>query len=139
MWPLQKNCFFRGLLQYELLAYFPEKKTVVIVTINVLFGILRLINMSTYATPIYAVVQGICAFCVGTALSAMLYFYGNLSACIIVHALINITSIFSDDGGLLGLNIFEGVVYLIVALVYLIIGYTFLRDDTRRKINEVIY
>ena len=49
---------------------------------------------------------------------------------IVIHALINITSI-GQDGSLkkLSLNIFEAMVFLIVAILYLIHGYKLFSDE----------
>ena len=121
---IAEELFFRGLLFRELLFSFQVKPILAGIIVSALFGALHLLNTFSYATLHYAIVQSLCAFAKSFNLSAIYYKFKSIVPCIIIHALINITSIGLDSGlENLSLNGFEATVFLSVAILYLIHGY----------------
>ena len=108
----------------ELLFSFQVKPILAGIIVSALFGALHLLNTFSYATLHYAIVQSLCAFAMSFNLSAIYYKFKSIVPCIIIHALINITSIGLGNGvEKLSLNIFEVAMFLIVAILYLFHGY----------------
>lgn len=119
-----EELFFRGLLLRELLFSFRVKPILAGTIVSALFGALHLMNVFSYASLTYAIVQGLCAFAVGFNLAASYYRFKSIVPCILVHALINITSIGLDDGvNKLVLTGVEASVFLVVAALYFVHGY----------------
>lgn len=121
---IAEELFFRGLLFRELLFSFQVKPILAGIIVSALFGALHLLNTFSYATLHYAIVQALCAFAISFNLSAIYYRFKSIFPCIIIHSLINITSIGLDNGSeALSLNSFEVTVFLIAAVLYLVHGY----------------
>ena len=121
---IAEELFFRGLLLCELLFSFQVNPILAGTIVSALFGALHLINVFSYASLSYAIVQSMCAFAISFDLSAIYYKFKSIVPCIVIHALINITSIGLDNGlEKLSLNSFEATVFLIVAVLYLVYGY----------------
>ena len=121
---IAEELFFRGLLFRELVFSYNVKSAVAALGVSALFGALHLLNIFSCATLYYAIIQSLCAFAISFNLSAIYYKFKSIVPCIIIHAVINITSIGLDTGvGKLSLNSFEATVFLIVAILYLIHGY----------------
>lgn len=119
-----EELFFRGLLLRELLFSFQVKPILAGTIISALFGILHLVNVFSYASFSYAIVQGLCAFAVGFDLTAIYCKFKSIVPCIMIHSLINITSIGLDnDVNKLSLTGLEASVFLVVAVLYLVHGY----------------
>lgn len=126
---IAEELFFRGLLLRELVFGFKVKPLLASALVSLLFGALHLVNVFSYASFSYAVVQGLCAFAIGFDLAAIYCKFKSVVPCVIIHALINITSIGLDSGvDKLGLTNMEAGVFLMVALLYLIHGYQMLKD-----------
>jgi len=108
----------------ELLFSFQVKPILAGTIISALFGILHLVNVFSYASFSYAIVQGLCAFAVGFDLTAIYCKFKSIVPCIMIHSLINITSIGLDnDVNKLSLTGLEASVFLVVAVLYLVHGY----------------
>lgn len=121
---IAEELFFRGLLFRELVFSYNLKSTIAALGVSALFGALHLLNTFSYATLQYAIVQSLCAFAISFNLSAIYYKFKSIFPCIVIHALINITSIGLDNGlEKLSLNSIEAMMFLIVAVLYLIHGY----------------
>lgn len=121
---IAEELFFRGLLFRELLFSFQVKPILAGIIVSALFGALHLLNTFSYATLHYAIVQSLCAFAMSFNLSAIYYKFNSIVSCIVIHVLINITSIGLDNGSeALSLNSFEVTVFLIAAVLYLVHGY----------------
>lgn len=119
-----EELFFRGLLLRELLFSFRIKPILAGTIVSALFGALHLMNVFSYASLTYAIVQGLCAFAVGFDLAAIYCRFKSIVPCILVHALINITSIGLDDGAIkLALTNVEVGLLLFVAVVYFVHAY----------------
>jgi membrane protease YdiL (CAAX protease family) len=127
---LAEELFFRGVLFRELAFSYKTNLVLVAVIVSLLFGVLHLLNIFSYATLHYAIVQSLCAFAISFDLSAIYRKFNSIVPCIVIHALINITSI-GQDGGLekLSLNGFEATMFLIVAIFYLVHGYKLFTDE----------
>lgn len=125
-----EELFFRGLLQNELLSFFKTQKLFVILWINILFGTLHLLNAFSNASIFYTVVQGLCAFGVGVSLSAVYYRMHRLIICMMIHALINITSVGRTYGAeVMFLTDLEFVAYMFVALIYFVVGIRLMKEE----------
>ena len=121
---IAEELFFRGLLFRELVFSYNLKSTIAALGVSILFGALHLLNIFSYATLHYAIVQALCAFAISFNLSAIYYRFKSIVTCIVIHSLINITSIGLDSGlEKVSLNSFEETVFLIVAVLYLIYGH----------------
>ena len=119
-----EELFFRDLLLRELLFSFQVKPILAGIIVSAVFGALHLMNVFSYASLTYAIVQGLCAFAVGFDLAAIYYRFKSVVPCILVHALINITSIGLGDGTekLVLTNVEVGIL-LFVAVLYFMHGY----------------
>lgn len=121
---IAEELFFRGLLFRELVFSYDLKSTLAALGVSTLFGVLHLLNIFSYATLHYAIVQALCAFAISFNLSAIYYRFKSIVPCIVIHALINITSIGLDSWlEKLSLDSFETTVFLIAAVLYLVHGY----------------
>ncbi len=121
---IAEELFFRGMLFHELVFSYNVKSTLAALGVSILFGALHLLNIFSYATLHYAIVQALCAFAISFNLSAIYYRFKSIVPCIVIHSLINITAIGLDSGLVkLSLNSFEATVFLIVAVLYLVHGY----------------
>ena len=121
---IAEELFFRGLLFRELVFSYNVKSTLAALGVSALFGVLHLLNIFSYATLHYAIVQSVCAFAISFNLSAIYYKFKSVVPCIVIHALINITSIGLENGvEKLSLNSFEVAMFLSVAVLYLVHGY----------------
>ena len=121
---IAEELFFRGLLFRELVFGFKYKPVLSAIIVSILFGALHLLNVFSYATTFYAIVQSLCAFAISFNLSAIYYRCRTIIPCIVIHSAINITSIGLDSGvEKLSLSSLEASVFLMVAVLYLIYGY----------------
>lgn len=121
---IAEELFFRGLVFRELVFCYKYKPVLAALGVSALFGTLHLLNIFSYATLYYSIVQSLCAFAISFNLSAVYYKLKSIVPCIVIHALINITSIGLGNGvGKLSLNSFEVAMFLIVAVLYLFHGY----------------
>ena len=121
---IAEELFFRNLLFRELVFGYKYKPVLVALGVSALFGALHLLNIFSYATLHYTVIQSLCAFAISFNLSAIYYKFKNILPCIVIHTLINITSIGLGNGvEKLSLNSFEVAMFLIVAVLYLFHGY----------------
>lgn len=119
-----EELFFRGLLLRELLFSFRVKPILAGTIVSAIFGALHLMNVFSYANLTYAIVQGLCAFAVGFDLAAIYCKFKSIVPCIMIHSLINITSIgLGNDVNKLSLTGLEASVFLVVAVLYLVHGY----------------
>ena len=127
---LAEELFFRGLLLREMVFGFEIRPMIASVVVSIAFGVMHLLNVNSYATWNYALVQSICAFAVSINLSAIFIKSKSLLWCVAVHGLINITSVgleFNNERFVLG-NI-EYVIFLLVSFIYLIYGVKMLNDE----------
>ena len=121
---IAEEFFFRVFLFRELIFGYKHKPVKAALLVSTLFGVLHIMNMFSYASVTYAIVQGFCAFAVGVDLSAIYCKFKSVVPCIVVHALINVTSICLDNGTeKFALTNFETTVFLLVAVLYLLHGY----------------
>lgn len=118
-----EELFFRGLLIRELVFRYKWRPSLAAGLVSLVFGGLHIVNAFSYATLLYAVVQGICAFALGFDLAAIYCKFRSVLPCVVIHALINITSIGLDNGARLVLTNTEAFVFLTVAILYFLHGY----------------
>ena len=121
---------FREIFQKNLYSILRFEVTKVIFIVNLLFAIFHCININSYASYIYMLVQSICAFCIGINLSLIYYIKNNIAYCAVIHVLINLTSLAIDAGNqneLATLQMFEVYIYIMVSLIYLFFSYKLLR------------
>lgn len=122
---LAEELFFRGLLLRELVFNYKWRAIKASLLVSLAFGFLHLVNVNSYATLGYAIVQSVCAFAVSFNLSAIFIRTQSLWICVLVHALINITSIGLDIGNhdaQLFLSSEEAIIFLLVSFTYLVCG-----------------
>ena len=127
---LAEELFFRGLLLREMVFGFEIRPMIASVVVSIAFGVMHLLNVNSYATWNYAILQSICAFAVSINLSAIFIKSKSLLWCVAVHGLINMTSVgleFNNERFVLG-NI-EYVIFLLVSFIYLIYGVKMLNDE----------
>lgn len=120
-----EELFFRGLLLRELVFSFKVRTIVASLLVSFVFGILHLVNVNSYATWCYAIVQSLCAFAVSFNLSAIFVSTQRLWICVLIHALINITSIGVEVVGnstQLVLSNMDIMTFLLVSFIYLVSG-----------------
>ena len=118
-----EELFFRGLVLRELVFSYRWQSIRVSLIVSLVFGVLHLLNVNSYATWSYAIVQSICAFAVSFNLCAIFIKTKSLLWCVIIHALINITSIGVDCGvnrQHLLLSNLESIIFLSVSFIYLV-------------------
>ena len=128
---IAEELFFRGLVLRELVFGYNWRYVRASVVVSLIFGVLHLLNVNSYATWSYAIVQSICAFAVSFNLCAIFIKTKSLLWCVIIHALINITSIgleYCANGQQLPLSNFDSVLFLSVSFIYLISGIKMLND-----------
>ena len=119
-----EELFFRGLLLRELIFEYKYKPIKAAILVSVLFGVLHIMNIFSYASVTYAIIQSLCAFSVSFDLSAIYCKFRSVIPCIVIHALINITSIGLESVNTkLALTNFEASLFLLVAILYLLHGY----------------
>lgn len=119
-----EELFFRGLVFREIVFGYKYNPVLSAIVVSALFGAPHLLNTFSYATLHYAIVQTLCAFAISFNLSAIYYRFKSIVSCVVIHALINITSIGLGNGvEKLSLNSFEVAMFLIVAVLYLFHGY----------------
>ena len=126
-----EELFFRGLVLRELVFCYRWNTSSASIIVSLFFGVLHLLNVNSYATWSYAIVQSICAFAVSFNLCAIFIKTKSLLWCVIIHALINITSIgleYCANGQQLPLSNFESVIFLSVSFIYLISGIKMLNN-----------
>ena len=124
-----EELFFRGLLLRELVFGFQVKPLLAATIVSLIFGVLHIVNVFSYASFSYAIVQGLCAFAVGFDLAAIYCKFKNIVPCIVIHSLINITSVGLDNGvNKLVLTGLEASVFLVVAVLYLVHGYQIFKN-----------
>ena len=120
-----EEAFFRGLVLHEMVFGYHWRPFRSSLIVSIVFGILHLLNANSYATWSYVIVQSICAFAVSFNICALYINTKSLLWCVVIHALINISSVFAEYGGnteQLVLCNYESLIYLVVSLVYLVIG-----------------
>ena len=121
---IAEEIFFRGLLLRELVFGFRLKAMLAGTIVSMLFGGLHIMNIFSYASVTYAIIQSLCAFSVSFDLSAIYCKFRSVIPCIVIHALINITSIGLESVNTkLALTNFEASLFLLVAISYLLHGY----------------
>ena len=121
---LAEELFFRGLLLRELVFEYKYKPMKAAILVSALFGVLHIINIFSYASVTYAIIQSLCAFSVSFDLSAIYCKFRSVIPCIVIHALINITSVGLESVNTkLALTNFEASLFLLVAVWYLLHGY----------------
>ena len=121
-----EEIIFRYFLQKLLINRFTHNTIHVIVITNVLFAISHTINITTYATINYVIIQIICAFSVGCYLSTIAVIDNSIIRCVLIHVLINITALGKQTlsyFGQIDITREEGIVYLLVSSIYLYITY----------------
>lgn len=131
---IAEELFFRGLLLREMVFGSEIRPMIASVVVSIAFGVMHLLNVNSYATWNYVLVQSICAFAVSINLSAIFIKSESLLCCIAVHSLINITSVgleFNNERFVLG-NI-EYVIFLLVSFIYLIEGVKMLNDEVMEE------
>ena len=127
-----EELFFRGFVLREILFNYGWQPIRASLIVSFLFGVLHLLNVNSYATWSYAIVQSICAFAVSVNLCAIFNKTKSLLLCVIIHTLINITSIgveCSFYGQQLLLNNVESIVFLSVSFIYLVTGIKMLNSE----------
>lgn len=128
---IAEELFFRGFILLELVFNYNWLPVRASVLVSLVFGILHLLNVNSYATWGYATVQSICAVAVSFNLCAIFVKTKSLLWCVLIHTLINITSIdleHSANGQQLLLNDFESIIFLSVSFIYLISGIKMLNN-----------
>jgi len=126
-----EELFFRGLLLRELIFHYKWRASTASLLVSLAFGVLHLVNVNSYASLGYAIVQSVCAFAVSFNLSAIFIRTQRLWICVLIHALINITSIGLDIGtqtAQLFLSSEEEIVFLFVSFIYLVCGIKMLNN-----------
>ena len=128
---LAEELFFRGLLLRELVFGFGLRPILASIVVSIAFGMMHILNVNSYAELDYAVVQSVCAVAVSFNLSAIFIKSKSLLWCVLIHGMINISSIGIDasaDDNLLVLGNIEYVIFLLVSFIYLIYGVKMLND-----------
>ena len=121
---IAEELFFRGMLLRELIFEYKYKPMKTAILVSALFGVLHIMNIFSYASVTYAIIQSLCAFAVSFDLSAIYCKFRSVIPCVVIHVLINITSIGLESiNSKLMLTNFEASVFLLVAVLYLLHGY----------------
>ncbi len=118
-----EELFFRSFLQNYLRGKCGGREILSALFVNILFAASHALNLFSYATPLYAVVQIFCAFGVGFSLSAIYARTGKIGICIFIHIFVNLTGIFVGTA----LSETEAALYLAVAFAYAFHGFLFLK------------
>ena len=120
-----EELFFRSFLQNYLRGKCGGREILSALFVNILFAASHVMNLFSYATPVYAAVQTLCAFGVGFSLSAIYARTGKIGICIFIHLLINLTGIFVG----FTLTPSETAVYAAVAFMYAAHGWFLLHHE----------
>ena len=112
---------FRGLLLNGLLKRYPHGLAVIMQ--GILFGIMHLVNLETYASLSYAIVQMIVAAGAGVWLGAIAWDSGSIWWGVLFHTAINCSAMLAEQSGIeLGVTMLQGLVDLTAAVVCMISG-----------------
>ncbi len=101
---------FRGLL-FNAIAKTNTTQAMVIVSVS--FGLGHIVNLLNGAPVFDTLLQLVYAMAIGFMLTALVYRGNSLIPCIILHAVVDVTSIFNVDGG----DTYDLVVPIIITLV----------------------
>lgn len=127
-----EELIFRYFLQKLLINRLKHNVTCAVVITNVLFAISHAINITTYATVNYVVMQIICAFSIGCYLSTIAVIDNSLIRCVLIHVLINLTALGRQTmnySGKIDITREEGIAYLLVSIIYLYITYEICKEE----------
>lgn len=112
---------FRGLLLNGLLRRYPHGLAIIMQ--GILFGIMHLVNLETYASLSYAIVQMIVAAGAGVWLGAIAWDSGSIWWGVLFHTAINCSAMLAEQSGIeLGVTMLQGLVNLTAAVVCMISG-----------------
>ena len=128
---IAEELFFRGLILRELVFSYKWLPVRASVFISLVFGILHLVNVNSYATWGYAIVQSICAVAVSFNLCAIFIKTNSLLWCVFIHTLTNVTSVGAGSNSIDGhlvLNNMEAIIFLLISFVYLLSGIKMLNN-----------
>lgn len=121
-----EEIIFRGFLQSVFLKM-NLKPLKAIVLVNVLFGVAHFVNVYSYGSFDYVILQAFCAFCIGIFLSFLYFCRKSLVLCIITHSLVNITSERIDEIPI-SLSINEFIAYSLISVLYLVFSYKYIKN-----------
>lgn len=121
-----EEIIFRGFLQ-SLFFKMNLKPLKAIVLVNVLFGVAHFVNVYSYGSYDYVILQAFCAFCIGIFLSFLYFCRKSLVLCVISHSLINLTSERIEEIPVC-LSINEIIVYSFISVLYLAFSYKFYKN-----------
>lgn len=112
---------FRGLLLNGLLRRYSHGLAIVMQ--GILFGIMHLVNLETYASLSYVLVQMIVAAGAGVWLGAIAWDSGSIWWGVLFHTAINCSAMLAEQSGMEpGMAMLQGLVDLTAAVVCMISG-----------------
>lgn len=117
-----EELFFRGLLFPEFMERLQLKPLEAAFLTSGIFAGLHVLNINSYATIGYVCVQVLFSFSIGLFL-AYLYLKKGIIACIALHAIINIISLYTEScnaAGKVVLSNIEIIIYLFLAIVFIL-------------------
>lgn len=126
----REEVLFRLILQNWFISILSNKRYYAIIAINFIFSVFHFLNINGYTNFTYIILQSICAFCVGVNLSLIYLITKTIMPCIIMHGLINISSLYIDSNihnSFPDLMLFDIYVYLVMCVSYLWLNHKLLR------------
>lgn len=122
-----EEMIFRGFLQPFFIRRLNVRSLKSIILVNVLFGVSHFVNVYSYGSYDYVILQAFCAFCIGIFLSLLYLYKKSLVLCIITHSLVNITSERIDEIPI-SLSINEFIAYSLISVLYLVFSYKYIKN-----------
>lgn len=123
--------FFRGFLLDIAINKYKRCLANAALGVSGLFGLLHVFNVFSYASWGYVVCQIVFAFGISMMLCWLYIRLRNIILCIIIHSLINMTSIFTykvNESGLEYIALTEALCYIIFACLCTFISYKNLKN-----------
>lgn len=125
---LWEELTFRGLLLKRLLNRYSAFSAVLMQSIT--FGVLHLVNLETYASPAYGMVQVIVAIGAGFWLGTIALDTGSIGWCVLIHTILNGSSLAAEQStSEPELTILQTIVFLIAAVFCFLSGMSFFRKQ----------
>lgn len=121
-----EEIFFRGFLLSEFQEYISWSRKKSVVSVSLLFAIFHLFNLWNGTGLTYVLVQSFFAFGASVILCWIYYTQGGLIACIVIHGLVNLTSLLLE--GKMTLTLADVVIYFATALICTYCGLKRLRN-----------
>lgn len=130
-----EELLFRGVLPKQLYKkYHVDSEWTICVISGVLFGVLHIANIFSGADPGYTMIQVLTACGLGVCLCEITYIFGSLIPAVVIHSIINITSLYGTETEL---GMTQQSVFLVLAVLYIAYGrfmYNYKKKNKEKRV-----